>query len=281
MVTITQPGVYYDLSNEDYHAQHEWLSASGIKKLIPPSTPAHFKAAMDGGEEHAPHFDLGKAVHRRILGAGEEIVVVDAPDWRTKDAREQRDAAYAEGKTPILAADDEQIASMAASVERHDIARTLLSDGTPEVSLFWIDEATDVKCRARLDWLPNAVKGRRMIVPDLKTAVSAAPSEFAKAAGRYGYYAQQQHYSDGIKALDIDRDPAFLFVVVEKVAPHLTLVGQFAERDDLILARGAVERARLLFRECTESGAWPGYPGGVVQLELPKYVHYDLAEYIA
>lgn len=279
-VTITEPGVYYDLPADVYHAQHDWLSASGIKRLIPPSTPAHFKAAQ-GVEQHAPHFDLGKAVHQRVLGAGEEVVVVDAPDWRTKDAREQRDAAYAAGKVPILAADDEVIAGMAASLASHDAARTLLSDGKPEVSLFWVDEATGVKCRARLDWLPNPVKGRRMIVPDLKTAVSAAPSEFAKAAARFGYYAQWHHYSDGIKACGLDRDPAFLFVVVEKAAPYLALVGQFAERDDLILARGAVERARRIFKECTETDTWPGYPGGVVQLELPKYVHYDLAEYIA
>jgi hypothetical protein len=277
---ITEPGVYYDLPAEVYHAQHDWLSASGIKRLIPPSTPAHFKAAQ-GSEDHAPHFDIGKAVHRRILGAGEEVVVIDAPDWRSKAAREARDAAYEQGKVPILAADDEVITGMATSLAGHPEACRLLSDGKPEVSLFWVDPESGVKCRARLDWLPDKVEGRRLIAPDLKTAASAAPSEFAKAAGRYGYYAQQRHYLDGIKACGLDANPAFLFVVIEKSPPYLPIVGQFAERDDLILARRAVERARLIFKECTETGVWPGYPGGVVDLELPKYIHYDLAEFLS
>jgi hypothetical protein len=277
---VIKPGLHFDLPAEDYHAAHDWLSASGIKKLVPPSTPAHFKAAQ-GTEEHKPQFDVGKAAHARVLGAGEEVVVVDADDWRSKDARLARDAAYEQGKVPILAKDNVVIDGMAASLAAHPIAPLLFTTGEAEVSAFWTDEATGVPCRARFDWLPEKAAGKRIIVPDLKTAISAAPSEFAKAAARFGYYLQQEHYRDAIRALDIDSDPAFLFVVIEKVEPYLVTVAQFKEPADVRLARGAVDRARRIFAECTELDQWPGYPEGVVDLALPNYLHYDLEEYIA
>lgn len=274
-------GLHFDMPAHDYHAAHDWLSASGIKKLIPPSTPAHLRAALDGAEEHKPHFDLGKAAHSRVLGAGDPVVVVDAPDWRTKDARLARDAAYEAGKVPILAADNIVIDAMAKSLAAHQVAPLLFATGEPEVSAFWIDDATGVQCRSRFDWLPEKVDGKRLIVPDLKTAVSAAPSEFARAAARFGYYAQQEHYRDGLMALGVDHDPAFLFVVIEKTEPYLVTVAQFCEPGDVRLARAAVDRARRIFAECTTTGEWPGYPGGVVDLELPTYLHFDLEEYVS
>lgn len=274
-------GLRYDMPDRDYHAAHDWLSASGIKKLIPPSTPAHFKAAMDEGEEHKATFDLGKAFHAKVLGAGEGVVVVDADNWRTKDARLARDAAYEAGKVPILAADAEVVERMAASVREHPIASALFDNGHPEVSAFWTDPSTGVQCRARFDWLPDPVDGRRLIVPDLKSAISAAPSEFEKASARFAYYVQQEHYRDALVALDIDPDPAFLFVVVEKESPHLVSVNQFADPEDVKLARAAVDRARRIYAECIATDTWPGYPPGINDLSLPNWLHFDLEEYVS
>jgi hypothetical protein len=273
-------GLHLDLPHEDYLEQHDWLSASGIKRLIPPSTPAHFKAAR-GVEEHKPAFDFGKAAHARVLGAGEDVVVIDADDWRSKDARLARDAAYEDGKVPILAKDNVVIDGMAKSLGDHPIAPLLFATGAPEVSAFWTDLATGVRCRARFDWLPEKQKGRRLVVPDLKTATTAAPSEFAKAAARFGYYAQQEHYRDALMALGVDDDPAFVFVVIEKEFPYLVTVAQFAEPADVKLARAAVDRARRVFAECTATDTWPGYPPGVNSLSLPGWLHYDLEEYVS
>lgn len=279
--TGIREGLHYDMPEADYHSAHDWLSASGIKKLIPPSTPAHFKAAMEGGEEHKPAFDFGKAAHARVLGKGGEVVIVDATDWRGKDARLARDAAYEAGKIPVLARDGEVIDAMAASLEAHPIAPLLFAAGEPEVSAFWTDSETGVKCRARFDFLPEKVDGKRLIVPDLKTAATAAPTEFAKAAARFGYYAQQEHYRDAIRALDIDDDPAFLFVVIEKEAPYLVNVAQFAAPQDVKLARAAVDRARRIFSECTATDTWPGYPTSINDLELPAWLYWDLEAFIA
>lgn len=294
MTTIVEPGIYTDLPAEDYHAQDEWLSWSRMKRLLPPSTPAHFKAAEGAPEEHKRHFDLGKIVHTLTLGNGEEFEVVqamtrskesyDALDYKTVSAQEHRDAIYEQGRIPVLRHELEAAQRMADAVKAHETAAALLTDGAAEVSLFWVDPNTGVKCRARLDWLPATVKGRRLIVPDLKTTshpAGASPVEFSKAGGKFGYYGQAAHYGDGIKALGIDPDPAFVFVAVETTAPHLVSVGQFAEAEDRRLARAAVDHCRRLYRDCTETNTWPGYGNGVADLSLPVWLHYDLKDVTA
>ena len=285
---ITEPGIYPDLRAEDYHAQHEWLSWSRMKHLVPPLTPAHFKAALDAPHERKRHFDLGKVVHRLVLGNGDDFTVVlalnkqkeayEAMSYDTVSAQRHRDEIYESGNVPILRHELTAAQEMAEAVAAHPSASILLDKGRPEVSLFWIDPETRVKCRARLDWLPDAVAGRRLIVPDLKSAVSAAPTEFAKAAANLGYYGQQEHYKDGIRATGLDADPAFLFVVVEKTAPHLVSVGQFAEPADLRLARRAVDHCRRLYADCATNNRWPGYGDGVHDLSLPTWLHYQMED---
>lgn len=286
-----EPGIYYDMPAEVYHAQHDWLSWSRMKYLLPPSTPAHFKASLKAGEERKRHFDLGKVIHALVLGEGDEFVVVqaldkakepyDARNYDLVSAQRHRDAIYDEGKVPILRHELDAAEKMAASVREHEIANVLLSNGKPEVSLFWVDPTTKVKCRARLDWLPEKVAGRRLIVPDLKSAVTAAPAEFAKAGANFAYYGQAMHYSDGIAALGLDKDPAFVFVVVEKADPYLVQVCQFADRDDLRIARAAVDHCRRLYAECLAADNWPGYGRGINQLTLPAWHRISMEEALA
>jgi hypothetical protein len=47
-------------------------------------------------------FNIGNAAHKLLIGRGKELVIVEADDWRTKAAKEAREIAREEGKTPIL-----------------------------------------------------------------------------------------------------------------------------------------------------------------------------------
>lgn len=294
MLTITEPGIYRDLPAKDYHAQHDWLSWSMSKHLLPPSTPAHFKAALGraGQEEPNRTFDLGKVVHALVLGDGDEFEVVqaltvkkeryDAKDYSTVSAQAHRDLIYADGKVPVLRSELDAAEEMAKSVREHSTANALLANGSPEVSLFWIDEETGVKCRARLDWLPAVVKGRRMIVPDVKTAKTAAPREFARSVADFAYFGQHLHYLDGIRALGIDHDPAFVFVAIEKTDPYLvSVVEALTNKDDRSLARALVDHTRRIYAECTAADRWPGYGEQVHRIEMPAYWRYRMEEELA
>lgn len=270
---ITEPGVY-DIPVEQYHrdpVEGGSLSCSGSRKLIPPSCPAKFRYAQDHpGEDHAPHFDVGSAAHTAVLGEGAEIVVIDAPDWRTKAAKEQRDAAYAAGKTPLLAGDYEVVEAMAAALREHPIAGRMFvpGKGKPEQTLVWRDERTGIMRRALLDWLPDT--GR--IFADYKSARSAYPEDFRGPADKYGYAQQASWYLDGVQALGLaGDDAAFVFVVQEKEPPYVVSV---IELDSLSLRIGNQRnRAALsIFQHCTETGVWPGYGDDVALVSLPNWV---------
>ncbi|MHA4774728.1 PD-(D/E)XK nuclease-like domain-containing protein [Streptomyces sp. MSC1_001] len=257
MTEIVEPGLYPDLSAEEYHAQRTSLSSTGARRIL--QAPALFRYEQDHQQPRKDTFDFGTAAHRLVLGDGPELVVVEAADWRTKAAREERELAALAGGVALLAADFERVTDMADAIRRHPIASALFAPGSgrPEQSLFWRDEPTGIMRRARVDWLPNPRDGR-LIVPDYKTTVSAHPEAIARSVDTYGYHQQAAWYLDGIKALDLDEKPAFLLVFQEKTAPYLITV---VELDVVTLRIGAAKNRRALdtYRKCVESGHWPGY----------------------
>jgi hypothetical protein len=263
------------LDEATYHADKESLSVSGAKKLLPPHCPARFKWERDNGQPNKPSFDFGRAAHSLVLGTGAEVVQVEADDWRSKAAREARDAAYAEGKTPVLASEWAQIVAMADAITEHPIASALLNPerGKPEQSAYWLDPAHDVLRRCRFDWLPEA-DGGHLVIPDYKTARSADPGTFARAAATFGYHMQAAWYADMAQALGLAEDVSLVFIVQEKVAPYLVTV---VELDFLSVDAGRKrnDEALQVYRQCTDTGVWPGYAEGVEVISLPTWAFYD------
>ena len=103
--------------------------------------------------------ELGTVAHKMVLGSGPEIVVVDAANWMTKAAKEQRDAARLAGKVPLLPDDYQRAKAMADAVLSHPLAGALFNPdhGSAERSLFWEDPLTGVMLRlpARLAAVPR------------------------------------------------------------------------------------------------------------------------------
>jgi hypothetical protein len=270
---MTMHGVL-DVPEADYH-QHPALSASGARKLLPPSCPARFKWERDNPSPPRAVFDFGSAAHALVLGAGADIVVIEHDDWRTKAAKEARDQAHAEGKTPLLTRDYEQVKAMAAALTDHPIVRVLFDPdhGKPEQSLFWTDD-TGINLRARLDWLPDTADGR-MIVSDYKTCASAAPDQISKALHNYGYAMQAAWYLAGVDALNLADDAAFVFVFQEKDPPYLVTVAE-PDRAAIIYGHNKMRRAIDVYRECIETDTWPGYSDDVLLARLPGWVEREV-----
>lgn len=250
------PGIY-DMDEAVYHGDPVpggSLSSTGARRLLPPSCPAKFAWLRDHPEPPSDALDLGTAAHRLILGAGIDIHVVAAPDYRTRDARDERDAARAAGKLPLLPREDAQVRAMADAIRAHPVAgRVFLpGNGRPEQSLFCQDAATGVWLRSRPDWMTD-----RALIVDLKTSRSANPRAFARSAADFGYHVQDAFYRLVHEAVTGER-PRFVFVVIEKDPPYLVSACQLD--DDAVacgtaLARQAIER----YRDCAEAGIWPGY----------------------
>lgn len=273
--TVDTPGIYPDLPIEDYLADPVpggSLSRSGARALLPPSCPAryHYDRQHPPDPKHA--FDVGHAAHKLVLGSGPRLHVVDADSWRTKAAQAERDDARGEGAVPLLRDEYDHVAGMAQALREHPLASALFNPdaGRPEQSLFWRDPQAGIMRRARLDWLPDH-PGGRLIIPDYKTTTNASAAAVQRAVDRFGYHQQGAWYLDGVAAVDLADDAAFLLVVQETTPPYLVTV---AELDLMNLRIGdhLNRQAIDIYVECTTTGTWPAYATGIELISPPPWV---------
>lgn len=257
-----------DMDEQDYHADPVpggSLSSSGARKLLPPSCPAIFKYERDHGQPHKPEFDFGHAAHQLVLGVGPDLHVVDAEDYRTKAAKAERDEAYARGAVPLLLHEFDTVQAMARALRAHPRAAEVFAEGgAAESSLFWVDQETGVRCRARLDWLSDRIV-------DYKTTTDVSPAAISRTVDKFGYHLQADFYLSGAVELDVVApDAPFLFVFQAKTPPYLVTV---VELDETALRIGHERNrlARQIYRDCTESGVWPAYSDDIETISLPAY----------
>lgn len=269
---MKREGVVYGMPDKTYHAPKDELSSTGAKLLL--ESPAKFKhQVIDGHRVHRDAYDLGTAVHTKVLGVG-AVAVTCPPElldksggMRTAEARAWK-AEQVEAGIPVVSRDElDVIDAMAESVLAHPTARMLFErPGEPEVSVF--DDRHGVKRRGRFDYLPS----EGGIAVDLKTSVDASPNGFASSAAKYGYHIQRGHYLDILERLG--RKVDMVFVVVEKTAPYLTAVhrldAQFAE-----MGEGEALEACTVYRRCMETGEWPGYADEITEIQPPVWSIYD------
>lgn len=277
---ITEPGIY-DMDNETYHSHKYALSSSGARTLID-SCPAVFRYEQDHPQEPKKVWDIGNAAHKLVLGEGPKLRKIEHETWNTNVAKAAVKEAREAGEVPLKPAEYQMVHEMADALRQHPIASLLFDPeyGSPERSLFWRDEKTDVMRRARLDWLPNPRTGR-LIIPDYKTCRSAHPEKLQKAIDEFGYHQQDDTYRSGCHALGIaDEDAAFVFVCQEKTAPYvITVIEVNATARRIGAARN--RRALETFAHCTATGYWPGYSDDVVPTALPGWAETrDSLEYL-
>lgn len=274
---ITEPGIYDGLDEAEYHRDPVpggSLSSTGAREMLPPSCPAlhHYRRTHPVFKDV---FDFGSAAHKLVLGTGPKVEVIDARDWRTNAAKDQRDAARENGFIPLLKHEWQHVEDMAAAIQDHPLAGELLdplAGGKAEQSLFWRDPDFEVWCRVRLDWLSGhrVTSTGQLIIVDYKTADSADPETFArKSAANWGYHQQDAFYSEGVRVV-LGEDPVFWFIAQDKNPPYLVSVVELSPEDQRAgheLNRIALER----YRDCKQSGIWPGYPNEAVTVAMPPW----------
>jgi len=272
--TRPTPGLHLGIPELEYHAL-PGLSSTGIKNML--KSPAHYDWARTHRRERVA-FDVGHAAHAKILGVGLGVVEYPAehltPSGNVSEkaatknwAKEQRD----QGLVPVTPDQVAAVDAMAEKVARHPIAGKLIGSGigTPEVSLFWDDPVTGVRCKGRIDYLHGAP-----VAVDLKTGRSADPRRFGPTAADYGYAEQAVHYLNGLTATRGDTDARFFQVLVETDPPHHVAVVELDETFRF-LAEQRVRRAIDLYAECVQSGEWPSYPAVIHPVAPPAWYEPD------
>ncbi|HXJ25651.1 MAG TPA: PD-(D/E)XK nuclease-like domain-containing protein [Streptosporangiaceae bacterium] len=277
-VIITEPGLYPDIPEDQYHRDpvpERSLSVTSSKLLLPPSCPAIFDYRRKHPKPPSAAMGKGTVVHGMILGSGQPVGVIDAPDWRKKATQELRDEMTASGMVPMLAADYAECEAIAQAVRDHDLAGGLFAEGDAEQSIFWRDEAYKIWLRMRMDWatwfdgLPSVV--------DFKTTADASPEGFAKSCAEYGYYRQDPWYREGwATVLDCDPDEIdFIFVSVQTVEPYLVMTYRLLP-EHVELGREMNAIAREIYRDCTKANTWPAWSESIEDLPLPGWAVRDI-----
>lgn len=240
-------GLIATLTN--YSPRHAWFAHPrlNIAKVI---------------DEPTSDMEFGSVCHALLLEGDESrLVEVNADDWRTKAAKEQRDEARAAGKIALLSKRVPDAYAMAqnarAAINRVPELAGLLDEGEAEKVGLW--QQGGVWNRARFDFY-SKVRG---ICLDYKTtAGSAEPGRWtSKSLVDLGYDIQAAHYLDGFETLTGKR-PAWLWLCQENSAPfECSVIG--AGEATLDLGAQKVAAARKMFAHCLKNDSWPGYPNQI------------------
>lgn len=267
-----EPGIYYGLSNSEYHATSA-ISKSGLDVLA--KSPAHYYAKyLDPNrpsekEQTSAQLD-GELAHCAILEPEEfskRFVVGPDVSRATKAWKEFAEANS--GKTAIKPDQYDTAWAQAASVNRIPDLASALSKGKAEVSAFWIDEDTGVLCKCRPDFVHD-LGGNRVLLVDAKTCGDASLRDFSRMIAKHRYHVQDAYYRDGFAIAGLCTVEGFVFGAVEMDYPH---VASAIMLDDDSVEQGRREYRRLLdiYAECKESGIWPAYDTSVQLARLPNW----------
>lgn len=265
------------VTDEEYHADpcpEPSLSQSTASVLVGRS-PAHawLQHPRLGGvrSEATREMNVGTLVHAELLGTKSPACVIRRPDYRTKVAQEERDAAVAMGLVPILEREWERVQTAVTALRPKLEALGIRFSGESEVAVQWEEhflDGTRVYCRGKAD---HVLRAENRII-DVKKTVSAHPGDVARALISYGYDIQRAAYVRAFEALypDMAGRTEFVFAFVEVEPPYevtpAVLDGPLRE-----IGEARWERACALWARCLKTNRWPGYAEGIVTLEAPGW----------
>lgn len=272
-----KPGIYQGIPSATYHADpcDAPSLSNSLAKIILMQSPAHAwqahpKLNPAAEKEEKTAFDLGSAAHALLLEGDDRMTVINADSYRTKLAQELRDAAREAGKFPILEKDYDAVYEMANvahdAIRRcDDLGGLTLKHGNAEQTIIWTDGG--IYCRARPDWLSE---DRKVMLDYKSTATSANPEEWQRTMLNGWGDLQPAFYLEGNTATGGAEDAVFIWLVQEVTAPFAcSFIGVAPEL--LELGRAKAAKAKAIWRECIQSGNWPGYPSRIHWLTPPAW----------
>ncbi|MBK8200402.1 MAG: PD-(D/E)XK nuclease-like domain-containing protein [Acidobacteria bacterium] len=286
MTEAPGPGLYRDVPYETYAA---WPGVRASALIYMEKSPAHVRRAERDIAAKTEALIVGNALHTAVLepdlfDARYIIVPDDAPAKPGKNLRNAKKPsadtvariewwdAFEEraGSRAVLSvAGAAAVKDMAIAARAHPwVAAVLAAPGVNELSIVWIDEETQLTCKARIDRLAS-IDGRTVIV-DLKTCEDASQDAFARSVLNYGYHWRMAWYRAGLAALvPAERDCTLVAIEKDRPAPEFVAIWPLA---DGALKQGHEEMAKFLRRyaECKRTGRWTGYGDGGA-LDLPRH----------
>lgn len=264
-----QPGIYYDISNEDYHAG-EGVSKSQLDMVAKSPVLLQWAKCAPVDTEKLKALDMGTALHCALLEPDEfskRFIVAPEFNRRTNIGKAEEKAFLKDcetsGKTIMDNEQGRKLKLMQASAYAHPAAKWFLEDeGYCEASIYWTDDETGELCRIRPD---RFLKNRPIIIDVKKTADI---DRFPASIHEYRYHIQDAMYRDGYYQT-FNEYPLFVFIVVSETIDCGRYPVRVYELDSEDVKDGYDTYRNNLntYHQCRLSGNW----GGVEKIQRPAW----------
>ncbi|WP_320744138.1 PD-(D/E)XK nuclease-like domain-containing protein [Enterobacter mori] len=264
-----KPGIYFDISNEDYHAG-EGVSKSQLDMVALSPALLQWQKSAPVDTEKLKALDMGTALHCLLLEPEEfdkRFIVAPQFNRRTNKGKADEEAFLKDveglGMTVMDAEEGRKLLLMRDSAMAHPASRWLLeAEGHNEASIYWNDEETSELCRIRPD---RFLKNHSVIVDVKKTADI---SRFGTHVEEFRYHVQDVMYSDGFHQQFGER-PLFVFIVVSETIDCGRYPVRVFELEDVDKDDGfkLYRRDLVAYHEARISGDW----GGIEKITRPAW----------
>lgn len=291
-----EPGVYTDITFDEYTEINAINHSTLTKFMEMSPFHYKFKKENDDLFKDTKAISEGRVIHEAVLEPEKfkEKYIKEPNDWREyrefltgdeKDycKRKEREAGkegeggfnflhgssnakkkimqifennLGENNEPISAKLLSKCRQIRENLHLNDTCENLFEGAEFEVTLIWIDEETDLKCKGRLD-VNSKMRG---FACDLKKTKDANPKWIPKDVMKYNYNSQAAFYMDGAEKLGIGDFRAFVWIMVESTEPHYVIPYYTRTNSDWITnGRSWYRKAIEKLNYCRETGDWHGY----------------------
>jgi hypothetical protein len=235
------------------------------------------------GKEPTPAMLFGTMVHLLVLEPDRFADMVadpmpdlsgNAPDGKKWNRRKGSDheawwQEELDKRAGKIAADQktlDRVTAAANAIKSHPVVASILDNDAGEVSHYWTDEETGLRCKCRVDWLASNC------AMDIKCAVDPSPAGFARRIVQLGYHRKLAHYLDGLQACHGEPVP-LVHVAVEPEWPHRVGVYEIDDlRDGVALGRQQRREVLSQLASCLQNDEWSEpWETGVTALRIPNY----------
>lgn len=267
------PGIYPGIDFDTY-TRWDALNHSTLKRIA--QSPAHYQYHREHRTDcQTTSKRRGTAIHELLLEPErfDRRVLLGPINESTGKCYGDTTKAWGEfeARNPgrmILTEDEmDSMRSLLASVQSHpDLGPLLAAEGDCEVCIVWEESITGLRCKARIDKRVRTSRGNIRL--DLKSCLSADDGALERSLVDYGYGTQDAFYARGCKALGLD--DISIFAALETEQPHgirVFRVGQDSAKAFDELVYGWLHRVS----SCQQTGVWPGYDTGVMDVNAPLW----------
>jgi len=259
-------------SNEDYHADKTAVSSTTLKQIL--DSPWAFLAAHTNKFKRVESdaFRIGSAIHMAILEPEKfkSCYVISPKFSGTGSMKAKAEWRATLPANAIVLSEDEysDLQHMIESVQRHPDAVNALKVGQAEVSGYFRDPVTGIKCRIRPDFLHKS----EICLVDVKSTNRIDAESFVRSILTYRYHFQMAFYCMGTREITCKEIQLPLFLAIQKTAPFEVAVYK-ADQNMILFGMREVRNALDRLKQCLEQQSWDSYQKQIQEISLPAWAY--------